>query len=55
MLYNKIVHVKNKAINFIAYNAGNNNYEIGSGALPGKILLVRIIEDNKIDAYFRAS
>ena len=26
----------------------------GSGALSGKILLVRIIENNKIDAYFRA-
>ena len=25
----------------------------GSGALPGKILLVRIVENNKIDAYFR--
>ena len=27
--------------------------KIGSGALPGKMLLVRIIENNKIDAYFR--
>ena len=26
----------------------------GSSALSGKILLVRIIENNKIDAYFRA-
>ena len=26
----------------------------GSGALSGKILLVRIVENNKIDAYFRA-
>ena len=25
---------------------------IGSGALPSKMLLVRIIEINKIDAYF---
>ena len=24
------------------------------GALPGKMLLVRIIENNKIDAYFRS-
>ena len=24
----------------------------GSGALPGKMLLVRIIENNKIDVYF---
>ncbi len=34
-----------------------NNDEIkkfGSGALPGKMLLVRIIENNKIDAYFRS-
>ena len=36
-----------------------NNYfknesitKIGSGALPNKMLLVRIIEDNKIYAYF---
>ena len=28
--------------------------KIGSGALSGKKLLVRIIENNKIDAYFRA-
>ena len=27
---------------------------IGSSALPGKMLLVRIIENNKIDAYFRS-
>ncbi len=27
---------------------------VGSGALPGKMLLVRIIENNKIDSYFRA-
>ena len=26
----------------------------GSGAFSGKILLVRIVENNKIDAYFRA-
>ena len=26
----------------------------GSGALYGKILLVRIIENNNIDAYFRS-
>ena len=30
-----------------------NNSLLGSGALSGKILLVRIIENNKIDAYFR--
>ncbi len=24
------------------------------GALPGKMLLVKIIENNKIDAYFRS-
>jgi len=28
--------------------------EFGSGALSGKMLLVRIVENNKIDAYFRA-
>ncbi len=28
--------------------------ENGSGALSGKMLLVRIIENNKIDAYFRS-
>ena len=26
----------------------------GSGALSGKVLLVRIIENNKIDVYLRA-
>ena len=26
----------------------------GSGALPDKMLLVSIIENNKIDAYFRS-
>ena len=26
----------------------------GSGALSGKMLLVRIVENNKIDTYFRA-
>ena len=28
--------------------------EFGSGVLPGKMLLVRIIENNKLDPYFRA-
>ncbi len=32
----------------------NSCYKIGSGALPGKMLLVRIIENNKIDAYFKS-
>ncbi len=27
---------------------------IGSGALPGKKLFLRIIENNKIDAYLRS-
>ncbi len=27
---------------------------IGSGALSGKILLFRIVENNKIDAFFKA-
>ena len=27
--------------------------EVGSGALSGKMLLVRIIENNEIDAHFR--
>ena len=27
---------------------------VGSGALSGKMLLVRIIKNNKINAYFRA-
>ncbi len=26
---------------------------LGSGALSGKMLLVRIVENNKIDDYFR--
>ncbi len=26
---------------------------MGSGALPGKMLLLRIVENNKIDAYLR--
>ncbi len=30
------------------------NKSFGSGALSGKILLVRIIENDKIDAYFRS-
>ncbi len=30
-----------------------DNKRIGSGALSGKMLLVRIIENNKIDTYFR--
>ena len=28
---------------------------MGSGALSGKMLLVRIVENNKFDAYFRES
>ena len=28
--------------------------KIGSGALSGKVLLLGIVENNKIDAYFRA-
>ena len=35
-----------------AFNIGKRI--IGSGALSGKMLLVRIVENNKIDAYFRA-
>ncbi len=31
----------------------NNDMEFGSCALPGKMLLVRIIKNHKIDAYFR--
>ncbi len=31
----------------------SNSRKTGSVALSGKILLVRIIENNKIDAYFR--
>ena len=31
-----------------------NIENMGSGALSDKMLLVRIIENNKIDAYFRA-
>ncbi len=27
---------------------------MGSGALSGKMLLIMIVENNKIDAYFRA-
>ncbi len=27
---------------------------LGFGALSGKMLLVRIVENNKMDAYFRA-
>ena len=33
----------------------NNKYDIsaiGSGALPGKMLIVRIIANNNFDAYF---
>ena len=28
-----------------------SNWKYGSGALAGKMLLVRIVENNKIDAY----
>ncbi len=30
------------------------SYYFGYGAISGKMLLVRIVENNKIDAYFRA-
>ncbi len=30
-----------------------NSFFLGSGALPGEMLLGRIIANNKIDAYFR--
>ena len=33
---------------------GSKRSFLGSGALPGKMLLVRIIENNKIYAYFRS-
>ncbi len=29
------------------------NKRFGAGALSGKMLLVRIVENNKIDAYFK--
>ncbi len=32
-------------------NIGTNTF--GSGAPSGKMLLVRIVENNRIDAYFR--
>ncbi len=41
----------------IAKCAGPNEMKVsfvGSGALSGKMLLVRIVENNRIDAYFRA-
>ncbi len=31
-----------------------SNKIFGSGALSGKMFLVRIVENNRIDAYFRA-
>ena len=31
-----------------------NIKNLGSGALSGKILLVKIVENNEIDAYFMA-
>ncbi len=37
--------------NFIGFV---KNVNFGSGALSGKTWLVRIVEINKIDAYFRA-
>ena len=37
-------------IELISWSYSND----GSCALPGKMLLVRIIENNKIDAYFRS-
>ncbi len=32
----------------------NVDWFFGSGALSGKMLLLRIVEYNKIDAYYRA-
>ncbi len=40
-------------MNIDIYDNINDEY-IGSVALPGKMLLVRIIENNKLDAYFRS-
>ncbi len=39
---------------FYQYELKVDIVKLGSGPLSGKILLVRIIENNKIDAYFRA-
>ena len=44
--YIREVHSSEKAFYFKTF--------FGSGALSGKMLLVRIIENNKIDIYFRA-
>ncbi len=37
----------------ICTNFIGNKFFFGSGALSGKMLLLRIIENDKIDSYFR--
>ncbi len=41
-------------INMYHCHVYNTVENIGSGALSGKMLLVRIVENNKIDNYLRA-
>ncbi len=36
-----------------SFMISTKNLYFGSGAFSGKMLLVRIVENNKIDAYFR--
>ncbi len=38
----------------VSYLLFNHEVLLGSGALSGEMLLVRIIENNKVDDYFRA-
>jgi len=45
-----IIHPKN----FIKSNWTSGNQDFVPGALSGKILLVKIVENNKMDDYFRA-
>ena len=55
LLHQQIISPNNKKysynISIICYT--NKKEKNGSGALFGKILLVRIIKNNKIDAYLR--
>ena len=48
--FNKVSEL-NKYVNM---HVVSTDISCGYGALSGKMLLVRIIENNKIDAYFRA-
>ena len=55
-LLTRTIVLKNRSEDLLEYYAQLmiRYKNIGSGALPGKILLVGIIENNKVEAYFRS-